>query len=200
MINWEKLYYKLLNERSEKSGENHHVIPKHAGGLNEDGLVILSHKNHVVAHYIRWRWKGEYGDLAAYKMMAGQEKNPMHIPEMRDRIIKKGAERMMKWRINNPDKFKESSNRGRQTQLKAIKKMSNDQLKERFGYPGDKNPNWECYYIIFKEGAEVKFESQAHLLRETKISRLAVNKYKDTDIEIPRGKLKGYKIKTTKLK
>ena len=77
--------------------------------------------------------------------------------------------------------------------------MTPEQLKERFSMPGDKNPNWECYYIIFKEGTEVKFESQAHLLRETKISRLAVNKYKDTDIEIPRGKLKGYKIKTTKI-
>ena len=259
MINWEKLYYKLLNERSEKSGEKHHVIPKHAGGLNEDGLVILSHKNHVVAHYIRWRWKGEIGDLAAYRLMGGQEKNPMHIPEMKERIMskiretsndpmyiekkrqeaydrwddpkmrekyvtgrnryieslddksvvakhihtdehkKRGVKRITEWMNNNPDKFKESSGKGRQTQLENIKKMTPEQLKERFSMPGDKNPNWECYYIIFKEGTEVKFESQAHLLRETKISRLAVNKYKDTDIEIPRGKLKGYKIKTTKI-
>lgn len=259
MINWEKLYYKLLEERSEEKGEKHHVIPRHAGGSDDDGIVILSHKNHVMAHYIRWRWKGEIGDLAAYRLMGGQEKNPMHIPELKEKIMskireinsdpiliekkrqkayarwenpemrnkyitsrnryieslddksilakhlhtdehkKKGVERITEWMKNNPDKFKESTRKGKQKQLENIKKMTPEQLKERFGLPGDKNPNWECYYVIFKDGEERVFESQYHLLKETRISRLAVNKYKDTDMMIPRGKLKGYKIKTTKI-
>jgi hypothetical protein len=255
MINWESLYYKLLIEKVEETGERHHVIPRHAGGLDKDGLVTLSHKNHVIAHYIRWRWKGEIGDLASYKLMGGQEKNPMHIPELVQRIIeisnnpiyieqkrkeaiarwenpeireryitgrnryidsledksilakhlhtdehkKRGVERIKQWMANNPDKFKECIDKGKQTQLEKIKKMTPDQLKERFGHPGDKNPNWECYYVIFKDDIETIFESQAHLLRETNISRIAVNKYKDTNVKIPRGKLKGYKIKTTKI-
>lgn len=259
MIYWENIYNKLLESRKCDTGERHHVIPRHAGGSDDDGLVILSHKNHVMAHYIRWRWKGEIGDLAAYRLMGGQENNPMHIPELREIILskirelsndpvyiekkreetferwgnpqirekyvigrnryiesledksivakhlhteehkKRGVKRITQWMINNPDKFKESTDRGRQTRLENIKNMTSDQLKERFGYPGDKNPNWECYYIIFKDGIETVFESQAHLLRETNISRIAVNKYKDTDVEIPRGKLKGYKIKTAKI-
>lgn len=256
MINWEKLYYKLLEERSEEKGEKHHVIPRHAGGSDDDGIVILSHKNHVMAHYIRWRWKGERGDLVAYRIMGGQDKNPMHIPEvveymtklandpiyiekkrqqaydrwknpeMRNKYItsrnryieslddksivakhlhtdehkKRGVERITEWMKNNPNKFKESIRKGKQKQLEDIKKMTSEQLKERFGHPGDKNPNWECYYVIFKDDEERLFESQSHLLKETRISRQAVNKYKDTDMMIPRGKLKGYKIKTTKSK
>jgi len=256
MINWEKIYNRFLNERAEEFGEKHHIIPRHSGGKDEDGIVILSHNNHVIAHYIRWRWKKEFGDFMAYKMMSGQTKNPMHIPEMIDKIkdianqperieqkrleaydrwnnpiIKqkylngrrkfidslddksilakhlhtdehkqKGVERITKWMKNNPEKFKESCEKGREKRLENIKRLTPEQLKDQFGRPGDKNPNWECYYIIFKDGVENIFDSQAHLIKETKISRNAVNKYKNTDIIIPRGKLKGYKIKTTKIK
>lgn len=239
-------------------GERHHIIPKHSGGTDYDGMVILSHKDHTLAHYIRWRWKKESGDLAAYVIMSGQEKNPMNIPGVREDLIKKikeysnapeykekrrqeavirwnnedirnkymqgksryikslsdksiiakhlhteehkkkGVERIKRWMEENPEKHRESINKGKETRINNIKKLTSEELKSRFGNPGNTNPNWECYYIIFKDGIETVFESQAHLLREVSISRIAVNKYKDTDVEIPRGKLKGYKIKTTK--
>jgi hypothetical protein len=76
MINWELLYNKLLETKSAETGEKHHIVPKHDGGKDEDGLVILERKHHILAHYIRFRWKGQVGDRVAYKMMSGQETNP----------------------------------------------------------------------------------------------------------------------------
>jgi hypothetical protein len=260
MINWENLYFKLIQERIVQKGEKHHIIPKHDGGKNSDGLVVLSHRNHILAHYIRWRWKKQIGDMWAVRMMSGSKINPMHNIEFREMILrineemnqnpdfierkrkqaierwndpiqrkkyldsrknyinnledksivakhlhteehkKAGVERLKNWVNNNPEKYKESLKKSKQIRLEKIKKLSKKELKDRFGFPGDKNGNWESYYIIIKDNVEIKYESQAHLLKETKISRIAVNKYKDTDKIIPRGKLKGYKIKTTKLK
>lgn len=82
MINWENLYNKLIETRVSDVGEKHHTIPIHAGGKNSK-IVVLSRKNHILAHYIRWRWKKEIGDKCAYKIMSGQLKNPMHDEEMR---------------------------------------------------------------------------------------------------------------------
>lgn len=87
MINWERLYNKLLEERVSTVGEEHHVIPKHAKGRDSDGIVILPRRYHILAHYIRWRWKGEIGDKIAYKMMSGQVINPMLDLESRERIM-----------------------------------------------------------------------------------------------------------------
>jgi hypothetical protein len=259
MIDWESIYNKLLESRKCDIGERHHIIPKHSGGTDYDGMVILSHKDHTLAHYIRWKWKKEPGDLAAYTIMSGQEKNPMNISGVREDLIKKikeysnkpeykekrrkeavirwndqdirkkyidgksryinslsdksiifkhlhtednkkrGTERIKNWMENNPEKHKECLQKGKNTRINNIKNLTPEELKSRFGRPGNTNPNWECYYIIFKDGIETVFESQAHLLRETNISRIAVNKYKDTDVEMPRGKLKGYKIKTAKI-
>lgn len=86
MINWEKLYYQILIERVSIKGEKHHVIPKHDDGVDGDGIVVLEHKDHCLAHYIRWRWKGQIGDKVAYTMMSEQQINPMFIPEMVDKV------------------------------------------------------------------------------------------------------------------
>jgi hypothetical protein len=83
MINWEKLYNNLLIKKISINGEKHHIVPKHDGGKNKDGIVILERRYHILAHYIRWRWKKQVGDKCAYKIMHGQIKNPMHDEEIR---------------------------------------------------------------------------------------------------------------------
>lgn len=83
MINWEQLYYKLLKTRITTIGENHHVVPKHDKGTDSDGIVKLSRRYHILAHYIRYRWKKQIGDKVAYQMMIGQITNPMHNDEMK---------------------------------------------------------------------------------------------------------------------
>jgi hypothetical protein len=87
MVNWENLYNKLVTEKAIIDGEKHHIVPKHSGGKDEDGIVILERRYHILAHYIRWRWKKEIGDKAAYQIMRGQIINPMLDPEMKEYIM-----------------------------------------------------------------------------------------------------------------
>jgi hypothetical protein len=74
MINWELLYNKLLETKSAETGEKHHIVPKHDGGKDEDGIVILERKHHILAHYIRFRWKGQIYDKKAATLMSGTDK------------------------------------------------------------------------------------------------------------------------------
>jgi len=106
IMNWELLYTKLITERSTSVGERHHIIPKSLGGDNSSSnLVTLSHRDHTLAHYIRYKWLGHYQDRVAYKMMSGQLNNPMLDKELRDSIV-------------CTDKFRENSRKNALTYLK----------------------------------------------------------------------------------
>lgn len=79
MINWEGIYNRLVAERGfDQKPENiytelHHIIPRYLGGGNEkENLVRLSLKDHIIAHYVLWRWKGNQQDKVAYLMKGGQ--------------------------------------------------------------------------------------------------------------------------------
>jgi hypothetical protein len=87
MINWENLYNKLIKEKVSLEGEKHHIVPKHDGGKDEDGIVVLERKYHILAHYIRWRWKKQIGDKVAYQIMRGQLLNPMLDSEMKKHVM-----------------------------------------------------------------------------------------------------------------
>lgn len=112
LIQWEKLYYKLIDSRKILShiSENHHIIPKHAGGNdNQSNLVPLIHYDHTLAHYIRYKWKGEIGDLIAYKMMLGLSINPMRDPF----ILAKHKEIMLQV-MNDPGMILHLSNKAKE--------------------------------------------------------------------------------------
>jgi hypothetical protein len=83
MINWEKLYYRLLETRVATSGEKHHILPKHDGGAKDSTVVTMSRRDHILSHYIRYRWKNQLGDKLAYKMMLGQLVNPMQMGNLK---------------------------------------------------------------------------------------------------------------------
>ena len=87
MINWELLYNNLLEVKQSEKGERHHTTPIHDGGF-DSVLVTLPRRYHTLAHYIRYRWKGQAGDLTAYRMMSGQQQNPMHNDLMREKHAK----------------------------------------------------------------------------------------------------------------
>jgi hypothetical protein len=79
MINWEKIYNKLIENNKNKLlvenqyYEKHHIVPKYLGGGNENlNLIYLTFDKHILAHYILYRWKGNLEDKIAYKMMSGQ--------------------------------------------------------------------------------------------------------------------------------
>ena len=84
MIDWEKLYNKIISSPDSGIVERHHIIPKHVGGNNDTtNLVSLSRRKHILAHFVRYRWLRQAGDLAAYKMMTSQLTNPMLCDEIK---------------------------------------------------------------------------------------------------------------------
>jgi hypothetical protein len=63
----------FLQEDPSTYVEKHHILPRFASGLDEEkNLVQLTYRDHITAHYIRWRVYKDPRDLTAYKIMSGQ--------------------------------------------------------------------------------------------------------------------------------
>ena len=122
MINWEQLYTHLLETKHSLVGEKHHVVPRHDGGLDADGLVVLPHRYHVLAHYIRYRWLKQPGDSLAYKMMSGLIRNPMHDPVSKAAHSKKMQSKEHREKLQKP-KSEETKNKFRQARVAYIKTL-----------------------------------------------------------------------------
>lgn len=191
MINWENLYYHLLDTRCSKLGEKHHVEPRHSGGNKKGRTTTLTHRDHTLAHYIRWKWKGELGDFTAYKMMSGQYTNPMLIPETRDDLIKKAKEY-----ASNPEyilrKRNEAINRwrdpvSRDLYMKAkseyissledrsimTKHMQTKECRDKSvqGFHKWKNNNPEKWEEASKKSLETRLYNNSKLTKEEKLHR-----------------------------
>lgn len=68
--------------------ERHHIIPRHAGGTNnEKNITCLQHKEHVLAHHLLWKIHGNVNDKLAYCMLKGQITNPWKLPEFRNKMV-----------------------------------------------------------------------------------------------------------------
>jgi len=63
----------FLSEDSKTYVEVHHIVPRHAGGLdNKENLTVLLFNLHVIAHYVRWVQYNEPGDRIAYSIMSAE--------------------------------------------------------------------------------------------------------------------------------
>lgn len=50
--------------------EKHHIIPKHMGGNNSsENIIILTYRQHILAHLLLYRVYRKFEDLIAYKLM-----------------------------------------------------------------------------------------------------------------------------------
>jgi hypothetical protein len=214
MINWELLYNKLLETKSAETGEKHHIVPKHDGGKDEDGIVILERKHHILAHYIRFRWKGQVGDKVAVRMMLGQIKNPMHDENMleKHRNVMSSAELRDIHSISMSKVWQNDNKRnniieGRQDWINSLEDKSiltkhlNTpekriiiELKHRDYYKSKSNR-----FIIMKGSFSMEFDLKVDLVKKMKIDPTTIDKYIDTDKEVRIGNLKGYKIFTKKI-
>lgn len=71
--------------------EKHHIIPKFDGGLDEpDNLVLLTIKEHIIAHWLRWKVLGKQGDYRAYVFRVGDTDT---IVAERLQLVKEARER-----------------------------------------------------------------------------------------------------------
>ena len=54
-----------------KSGlECHHIVPKHAGGTDEESnFTYLTRREHIIAHWLLWKVYRHIGDKRAFLMM-----------------------------------------------------------------------------------------------------------------------------------
>jgi hypothetical protein len=209
MIKWEKLYYRLLEVKNSNQGEKHHVVPKHDGGLDKDGLVLLERRYHTLAHYIRYKWKGQNGDKVAYKMMLGQVLNPMHDQGMlkKHREFMQSRERrelarkqaLEKW--NKPE-IRSKFLKNRQIYIDNLE--STEKLTQHLNTPEGKvkarikqreyYKNKGGSYIIEKNGITEYFDLKMELVRKMKIDPTTIDKYVNTGRELRKGSLKGYRI------
>ena len=68
---------KLLKESWSNSNSRltlyrHHIKPSHARGTDEEyNFTYLTHKEHIIAHYLLWRMYKMPGDKRAYQCMRG---------------------------------------------------------------------------------------------------------------------------------
>tara|TARA_R110002074_G_scaffold85510_2_gene189053 strand:- start:1097 stop:1684 length:588 start_codon:yes stop_codon:yes gene_type:complete len=75
--------------------ERHHIIPRHIGGLDEeDNYTYLTHREHIIAHWLLWKLHGRSEDRIAAQSMSGKDiKVAYHSEESRRKMseAKKGT-------------------------------------------------------------------------------------------------------------
>ena len=116
MIDWEKLYLKVC-ERVSKDGHNHHIHPIHTG-IDDDTIVKLSFKDHVLAHYIRYRWLHEKGDRLVIQILTRRK----YIYKFEDEISYK---KIFKYRSLKPKNKKIKTKKESTSKVKQFKKLIN---------------------------------------------------------------------------
>ena len=81
-MNWTIIYKNLIDnailEKRTKGTEiyyeNHHIVPKHMGGDNSNNnLVLLTFREHVLAHYLLWRIYKKDGDKIMWLLRSNQK-------------------------------------------------------------------------------------------------------------------------------
>jgi hypothetical protein len=209
MINWELLYESLLKVKVSPEGEKHHSVPKHDGGTDEDGIVLLDRRYHTLAHYIRYRWKKQLGDKVAYQMMLGQTLNPMHDKEVLEQHRKymkseKRREIARKKALENWANLDIRNKKidGRRKYINSLETLST--LTKHLNTPENKQKSKiarKVYYeskggmYVVENSKEVRqFSLKMDLVREMKVDTTTVDKHVNTGKEVKRGSLKGYKI------
>jgi len=124
MINWEQIYKSLISKKglNEKPNdiytEVHHIVPRYLGGTNSaDNLVRLYLRDHTLAHYILWKWKGNLQDRVAYLMKGGQteEGNRFRVQLAQEALRRSDN---YSFKHNNPSKNPEIVEKSKQTKRK----------------------------------------------------------------------------------
>jgi hypothetical protein len=118
-MNWKGIYESLINKakmemRSKNEDcyyERHHIIPKHLGGNNDtENLVLLTFREHILAHYLLWRIHGKEGDRLMYKLRNGQKEESQRLRvELAVRSNRNGGRGFSNWKgdkhpMKNPEK------------------------------------------------------------------------------------------------
>lgn len=90
-------YIKLMQEKRNNSQgiesrmEKHHILPRFEGGDNSNqNRILLTVKEHVIAHWIRYKSLNKTQDLAAYLFRIGDTNEAL---KLRDKNVKAAREK-----------------------------------------------------------------------------------------------------------
>jgi hypothetical protein len=60
--------------------EKHHITPRFEGGTDDpENLILLTVKEHVIAHWLRWKVKGKRGDYTAFLFRIGDTEEALQL-------------------------------------------------------------------------------------------------------------------------
>lgn len=75
----------------DRGGEKHHILPKHAGGTDDQSnLIFLTPTEHLIAHWVRWEVFGDINDQSACAFRFG---DPEAISQARSALVKAARQR-----------------------------------------------------------------------------------------------------------
>lgn len=135
-----RIYNNLVNSRKglreqwEPVGsglERHRIVPGHIGGTyDESNCTYLTHREHIIAHWLLWKIYGRVEDWQCSKMMAGSSINAVYMPGVAEKIseAKKGKPR--------PDMYgKAYFGANSKKRKEGIEKMRMKKIGMKINYP-----------------------------------------------------------------
>lgn len=183
-MNYKKVYDRLITSRillgeeriiKKKNGdyfEKHHIIPKAKGGSNKkDNLVLLTAREHFLAHWLLWLiHKDRQTAYGFHKMLSINSKQKRIISskgyeEAREAINffnkgntygkkNKGIKRTDAYKLNHSlkmkGKFSGENNPffGKKHSIETKRKLKGNFL----GKTGEKSPNFKGNRVVYKDG------------------------------------------------
>ena len=186
-MNYLKVYHKLCNSRKEMSRakgngvyyEEHHITPRWLGGSDElSNLVLLTAREHYIAHYLLFRHYKDRSSSAAFAIMNTTVNNKYRDSKKYEELRLLQAELLTGKR--NPAK--------RADVRKKISLKISGKLNGMYGRNGNANPFYgKTHTTEFREykrklhGKKLKFrgvvyESERHCEKLTGVSRYILKK------------------------
>ena len=142
--------------------DRHHIIPRHAGGTDEeDNFSYLTHREHIAAHWLLWKIHGRDGDKSAWMLMRGTTFWPTwmgmkHTEETKRKIgeANRGKKRTEEHRrkMSEAKKGKKKSEETRRKMSESRKGMKHTEETRRKMSEVHKNPSEETRRKISEAG------------------------------------------------
>lgn len=197
--------------RSRKNVEGfvnkHHVIPKHAGGTDEESnIVILTYKEHIFAHKLLYTIYNNKYDLYAYLLMSSKNEEASRVlKQMGGKIsgkINAQSGHLDRIRPTGEAKRKYSSIGGNKNvesgHIYEIAKKNQSlateckKLSSIYVYIDNKGNEYNCVYNMMQDYPD---ETRTNIMRKCKLRRCGWSRRLKTQEELLNCKLKIEELK-----
>jgi hypothetical protein len=102
--------------------ERHHIVPRHIGGLDEEAnYTYLTHREHIIAHWLLWKLYGRSEDKIASLSMRGKDIKVAYHSEETRRKMSEAKKDFVPW------------NKGKKTGNKWTGLKHSEETKKKMG-------------------------------------------------------------------